>query len=78
MAETTYKVADLRARSEDELKTLLVDLKREQINQRFAAATGQSENSSRVKIVRRAVARIKTLLNQSKNRAGAKTSAAKS
>lgn len=78
MAETTYKVAELRAKSEDELKALLLDLKREQINQRFSAATGQSENTSRVKIVRRAVARIKTLLNQSKNRAGAKTSAAKS
>ncbi|MCX8667573.1 50S ribosomal protein L29 [Acetobacteraceae bacterium B3987] len=78
MAETTYKVAELRAKSEDELKALLIDLKREQINQRFSAATGQSENTSRVKIVRRAVARIKTLLTQSKNSAGAKTSAAKS
>ncbi|MCX5616729.1 50S ribosomal protein L29 [Bombella sp. TMW 2.2559] len=78
MAETTYKVAELRTKSEDELKALLLDLKREQINQRFSAATGQSENTSRVKIVRRAVARIKTLLTQSKNRAGAKTSAAKS
>ncbi|GBQ05696.1 50S ribosomal protein L29 [Saccharibacter floricola] len=77
MAET-YKVADLRAKSEDELKALLVELKREQINQRFSAATGQSENTSRVKVVRRTVARIKTLLHQSKNRAGAQTSAANS
>ncbi|MXV44829.1 50S ribosomal protein L29 [Saccharibacter sp. 17.LH.SD] len=77
MAES-YKVADLRAKSEDELKSLLVELKREQINQRFAAATGQSENTSHVKVVRRAVARIKTVLHQSKNRAGAQTSAAKS
>lgn len=74
----TYKPADLRAKSEDELKALLIDLKREQINQRFSAATGQSENTSRVKVVRRAIARIKTLANQSKNRAGAKTSAAES
>ncbi|GBR45221.1 MULTISPECIES: 50S ribosomal protein L29 [Neokomagataea] len=74
----TYKPADLRAKSEDELKALLIDLKREQINQRFSAATGQSENTSRVKVVRRAIARIKTLATQSKNRAGAKTSAAES
>ncbi|AFW01578.1 MULTISPECIES: 50S ribosomal protein L29 [Gluconobacter] len=74
----TYKPADLRAKSEDELNALLIDLKREQINHRFAAATGQSENTSRVKVVRRAVARIKTLAQQSKNRAGAQTSAAKS
>ncbi|GBD57001.1 50S ribosomal protein L29 [Gluconobacter wancherniae] len=74
----TYKPADLRAKSEDELNALLLDLKREQINQRFSAATGQSENTSRVKVVRRAVARIKTLAQQSKNSAGAKTSASKS
>ncbi|QDH16472.1 50S ribosomal protein L29 [Swingsia samuiensis] len=73
-----YKSADLRAKSDDELKTLLVELKREQINQRFSAATGQLENASHVKVVRRAIARIKTLMHQSKNRAGAKTSAAKS
>ena len=74
----TYKPADLRAKSEDGLNALLLDLKREQINQRFSAATGQSENTSRVKVVRRAVARIKTLAQQSKNSAGAKTSASKS
>lgn len=77
MAET-YKVADLRAKSDDELKALLLELKREQINQRFSAATGQSENTSHVKSVRRTVARIKTLLHQSNNRAGAQTSAANS
>lgn len=77
MAEM-YKVAGLRAKSEDELKALLLDLKREQINQRFSAATGQSENTSRVKVVRRAVARIKTLLHKSKNSVGAKTSTAQS
>ncbi|QDH14801.1 50S ribosomal protein L29 [Oecophyllibacter saccharovorans] len=71
-----YKVNDLRGKTVDELKALLVDLKREQINQRFEAATGQTENTGRVKIVRRAIARVKTLLHQ--NRAGASTSAAKS
>lgn len=77
MAEK-YKPADLRAKSADELSSLLLDLKREQINNRFAAATGQAENTSRVRVIRRAIARIKTLAQESKNSAGAKTSAAKS
>ncbi|GAN53617.1 50S ribosomal protein L29 [Tanticharoenia sakaeratensis] len=72
------KPADLRAKSADELQTLLVDLKREQFNLRFQAATGQSENQARVRVVRRAIARVKTLAHQSKNSAGAKTSAVKS
>ncbi|AOX17378.1 50S ribosomal protein L29 [Kozakia baliensis] len=73
-----YKVADLRAKSADELQALLLDLKREQLNLRFQAATGQSEGQGRVRLLRRAIARIKTVAHQSKNSAGAKTSAAKS
>ncbi|QDH13151.1 50S ribosomal protein L29 [Formicincola oecophyllae] len=74
MAEA-YKIADLRAKSPDELKALLVQLKRDQINQRFAVATGQSEQTSPIKQTRRAVARIKTLLNEMKLKAEAKASA---
>ena len=73
-----YKVADLRAKSADELDALLLDLKREQLNLRFQAATGQSEGVGRVRVLRRAIARIKTVAHQSKNKAGAKTSAAES
>ncbi|BAT19035.1 MULTISPECIES: 50S ribosomal protein L29 [Asaia] len=73
-----YKVADLRAKSPDELQALLLDLKREQLNLRFQAATGQSEGVGRVRVLRRAIARIKTVAHQSKNKAGAKTSAAES
>ena len=57
------KAADLRAKSADELKTELVDLKKEQFNLRFQAASGQLENTARVREVRRDIARIKTLLS---------------
>jgi large subunit ribosomal protein L29 len=55
------KVADFRAKTEDELSTQLGELKREQFNLRFQAATNQLEKASRVREVRRDIARIKTL-----------------
>ena len=56
------KAADLRAKSADELKSELVDLKKEQFTLRFQAASGQLENTARVREVRRDIARIKTIL----------------
>jgi len=58
------KAEALRAKTLDELKTQLVDLKKEQFNLRFQVAGGQVENPSRAKIVRREIARIKTVLGQ--------------
>ena len=58
------KAEALRAKTVDELKTQLIDLKKEQFNLRFQAAGGQVENPTRAKIVRREVARIKTVLGQ--------------
>ena len=58
------KAEALRAKTPDELKTQLIDLKKEQFNLRFQAAGGQIENPSRAKIVRREIARIKTVLGQ--------------
>ena len=58
------KAEALRAKTPDELKTQLIDLKKEQFNLRFQAAGGQVENPSRAKIVRREIARIKTVLGQ--------------
>ena len=52
---------DLKARTDDELSTQLGELKREQFNLRFQAATNQLEKASRVREVRRTIARIKTL-----------------
>jgi large subunit ribosomal protein L29 len=56
------KAADLRARTKDELGEQLLQLKKEQFNLRFQRATGQLENTARVREVRRDIARIKTLL----------------
>jgi large subunit ribosomal protein L29 len=55
------KIADLKVATDDQLTTQLSELKREQFNLRFQAATNQLEKSSRVKEVRRTIAQIKTL-----------------
>ena len=60
----TVKAEALRAKTPDELKAQLIDLKKEQFNLRFQVAGGQIENPSRAKIVRREIARIKTVLGQ--------------
>lgn len=52
---------DFKAKSDDQLQAQLGELKREQFNLRFQAATNQLEKPSRVKEVRRAIAQIKTL-----------------
>ena len=57
----TAKKDDLKVATDDQLQTQLTDLKREQFNLRFQAATNQLEKPSRVREVRRTIARIKTL-----------------
>ena len=57
------KIDDLKTKSEDELKVELDSLKKEAFNLRFQQATGQLENTARVRQVRRSVARVKTLLS---------------
>ena len=58
------KAEDLRTKSADELKDSLVGLRKEQFNLRFQQASGQLENTARVRQVRRDIARIKTVLKQ--------------
>jgi large subunit ribosomal protein L29 len=58
------KIADVRGLTADQLADRLLDLKREQFNLRFQAATGQMEKSHRVNEVRKDIARIKTVLRQ--------------
>jgi large subunit ribosomal protein L29 len=58
------KVAELRAKSADQLSERLVELKKEQFNLRFQKASGQLENTARVRTVRREIAAIKTVLGQ--------------
>ena len=67
----TVKAEELRAKTADELKTQLVGLKQEQFNLRFQIAGGQNENPARARIVRREIARIKTVLGQKANAADA-------
>jgi large subunit ribosomal protein L29 len=55
------KAVDVRAKTPDELATLVLDLRKEQFNLRFQRATGQQEGVARVKEVRRTIARVKTI-----------------
>ena len=55
---------ELQAKTPDQLRDSLVALKKEAFNLRFQQATGQLENTARMRAVRRDVARIKTVLNQ--------------
>lgn len=57
-------IADLRIKTDDQLSAELTELKREQYNLRFQAATNQLEAPSRIRKVRRNIAQIKTLQNQ--------------
>ena len=66
------KAEEIRGKTEDELNTTLADLKKEQFNLRFQRASGQLENTARVRQVRRDIARIKTIAAQ-KRQAAAKT-----
>jgi large subunit ribosomal protein L29 len=69
--EMAKKIEDLRGKTEDQLDEQLGNLKREAFNLRFQAATSQLEKPSRVREVRRDIARIKTLQNE-RSRSAAK------
>ena len=63
-AKGSGHTADLRANTPDELKDQLLGLKKEQFNLRFQRATQQLEAPARVKLVRREIARVKTILGE--------------
>lgn len=63
--------AELRDKTPDQLREQLLALKKEQFNLRFQAATGQIGNAARIRLVRRDVARVKTVLNQKAAQAAA-------
>jgi large subunit ribosomal protein L29 len=63
------KIADIRGKSADELQTMLLDLRKEQFNLRFQRATGQLEATGRIRVVRRDIARIKTIQAERKRTA---------
>jgi large subunit ribosomal protein L29 len=63
------KAADLRIKTADELKDQLINLKKEALNLRFQKASGQLESTSRVRQVRRDIARILSVLNENQRTA---------
>lgn len=65
------KPADVRAKSDDELKAMVLDLRKEQFNLRFQRASGQLEATARIKAVRRDIARAKTILGERQRAAAA-------
>ena len=65
------KAGQVHGMTLDQLNEELVKLKKEQFNLRFQAASGQLENTARVREIRRDIARIQTITRQ-KNAAGAK------
>ena len=69
MAKGVNTAGDIRAKTGDELSTLLLDLRKEQFNLRFQRATGQTEGIGRVQVVRRDIARVKTILAEKKSSA---------
>lgn len=57
---------DLTTKTEDELKKTLVDLKKQQMNLRFQKTNGQVSNTSQFLVIRKDVARVKTVLQEKK------------
>jgi large subunit ribosomal protein L29 len=64
------KAADVRAKTDDELKTELGQLAKEVFNLRFQKASGQMENTARMRQARRDFARIKTVLGERAHKTG--------
>ena len=62
--KSKQRTSDLKTMSTDQLSDELLNLKKEQFNLRFQRATGQLENTGRVREVRRDIARVKTLQRQ--------------
>ena len=69
------KVVEFRGRTDDELSETLSGLKKEQFNLRFQRAAGQLESTSRVQVVRRDIARIKTIIGERGRKATSSTEA---
>ena len=68
-AKASSKAEDFRAKSADELGNQLSSLKKEQFNLRFQRANGQVENTGRIRVLRRDIARIETVLTEQRRAA---------
>lgn len=63
MAEAIKKYEELKGKSQDELNKMLLDLRKEQYNLRFSKANGTLDNTSKMRKIRRSIARVKTAVN---------------
>ena len=72
IGKPSSKTEDFRAKSGDELSGQLAGLKKEQFNLRFQRANGQVENTGRIRVLRRDIARIQTVLTEQRRAAQAK------
>ena len=63
-AKSASKSDDFRAKSPDELNDQLTGMKKEQFNLRFQRANGQVDNTGRIRVLRRNIARIQTVLTE--------------
>ncbi|MEM6811601.1 MAG: 50S ribosomal protein L29 [Pseudomonadota bacterium] len=63
------KAEDLKGKSADELKKMLLDKRKEQFNLRFQLSGGQLENTAQMRKIRRDIARIKTMMKQGEAKA---------
>jgi large subunit ribosomal protein L29 len=64
------RLSDLKVMSKDQLEQEFLNLKKEQFNLRFQRATGQLENTARVRVVRRDIARIKSISAEKRHQGG--------
>jgi large subunit ribosomal protein L29 len=71
-AKSSSQAESFRAKSADELSSQLSNLKKEQFNLRFQRANGQVENTGRIRVLRRDIARIETVLTEQRRAAQAK------
>ena len=71
-AKASSKTEDFRVKNADELNTQLSNMKKEQFNLRFQRANGQVENTGRIRVLRRDIARIQTVLTEQRRAAQAK------
>jgi large subunit ribosomal protein L29 len=68
MPMAQMKIGDIRAMSPDQMEDSILNLKKERFNLRFQRATGQLENTSRMREARRDIARIKTIAAQQRDK----------
>ncbi len=62
--KSKQRLSDIKAMTDDQLNEEVLKLKKEQFNLRFQRATGQLENTARARVIRRDIARVKTIAAQ--------------